>query len=47
MVVYNTPKRLEIIGRQARKIYDQSVGDPFYGVHQYMVQIIPIYDKFM
>ena len=35
-VVYNTPKRPEIIGRDARKFCGRSVGDNFCWVHQYI-----------
>ena len=35
-VVYNTPKRPEIIYRQSRKICGRSVGDTLCGFHQYI-----------
>ena len=33
-VIENTSQRPEIIGREARNICGQSIGDTFYGVHQ-------------
>ena len=35
-VVWNISQRPEIIGREARKFYCCSVGDPFCVVHQYI-----------
>ena len=33
-VVENTSHRPEIIGREARKFYGRSIGDPFCGLNQ-------------